>query len=179
MAIEIYSKAKVVKKDNNYYFLLKSGSKNTFFAPQIVIDDDLRDKRICGGRAIEWRIIAVGNEENAKNIALTSWNAPTGSIYGRIDFGDKLNIALWFFKNINKAIDYNSLDYIQKQNFDSLLSRYNSYKAENPSHWQIDLANISDRQAFSSKHEYCGKEYSIAGNSKTYKGFVFWQLNNL
>lgn len=177
MAINIYSKAKIVKKDDIYYFMVKSGAKNCWFAPyQTIIDDDLRDKRTGGGRAIEWEIVAHGDKQNAENIALTRWNAPTSNIYGRIDFGDGLNIALWFFKNIKKAIDYISLDDMQAFNFDSLLNRY---KERELSNWKIDLANISDEQAFSSKEKYCGKEFYIDGNGKVYGGFLFWQLNNL
>lgn len=185
MAIEIYDKAKIVKKDGMYYYLLKHGSKNTFTSPyQTVIDDNLNNKFLRGeSRSSDWRVIAYGTEKAhiARSIANTSWNAPTGAIYGEIRFGDKLNIALWYAKNIFKTVHYETLTDRQKANFDDILSWHETQKLDyenNGRHsaWCINLDDVDKEQKMKEVYEggYVLRQHEIIYDDRPY-----WQLDNL
>ncbi len=60
MAIEIYDKAKVIKKDGVKFYLLKNGSKNCFtVGGQRIIDNNFRSKFIVrDSRDSNWHVVA-------------------------------------------------------------------------------------------------------------------------
>lgn len=169
MSISIYDKAKVIEKDNVKTYILKCGSKNCFSNPyQYTIDNNLHDKYMRGTtRESDWSIVAKGNGRMAD----TRLNCPTSGVYGKIRFGNKMNIALFFDKV--KPTKYEDLDDEQKKNFDSLQGMYIGYE------W-IDLDNIDEKHAFSPVSNYCGNETIMTpDNSKEYNGRRYWHLDNL
>ena len=174
MAIEIYDNAKIVKKGNTYYYLLKHGSKNCFnYGGQTVIDNNFKNKLIRGlARESVWRVVAVGSCDDVINnkIAETELNCPTSYVYGRIRFGNKKNIALYFVKNKNKIIDYDTCDEEQRANIDSIILRCNN---------AIRLGQIKDAEAMKEKINYCNKEFLLKDNKVSFEGIDFWDLDNL
>lgn len=188
MSIEIYDKAKIIHKDNRFYFLLKHGSKNSYTcAHQKIVDDKLHNKYIKrDSRDSHWSIIAEGNEDalTSNTIGDTSWNAPTSSVYGQIRFGNHKNIALWYARNKHNWTDYAQLDEVQQKNFDSILSWYSQRKenlkdSDIASPWTINLDNIHTDQKLKVSQEYCGETYNIAQHSIVYEGMPFWDFDNL
>lgn len=180
MAIDIYDKASIVKKDDRYYYFVKNGSKNCFTCPfQTIVDNNFRNKFMKRqSRESNWKIIAVGNTDDVKNdkIALTDWNAPLFWYYGLVRFGDKTNIALYFVKNKNKILDYNLLDEIQKANIDNNIRHYID---ELKMQYTIDLSNIQEKDKIQEKASYCGTEYNLTDYSKQFNNLLFWNCNHL
>ena len=182
MAIEIYDKAKIVKKDDKYYYLLKYGSKNSFTCGgQSVMDDNFNMKYLHrDNRDSHWSVIAIGNEEDYKNdrIADTYWNSPTSEVYGRIRFGNGYNIALYFAKvrKAGKTILFERLTEQQQSNLRGTLEHGEK------SDWTINLSDIPERRKFKNIIEYCGKKFELASvfdNLVTFLGRGYWKLNNL
>ena len=98
MSIEIYSKAEIIKKDGVLYFFLKHHSANDCICRgQSVTDGNFNTKYLKkDGRGGSWSIKAHAPSEVYKTqIAFTDWNCPTSSVYGRIQFGNRKNIALY------------------------------------------------------------------------------------
>jgi hypothetical protein len=183
MAIEIYDKASIVKKDDKVYWFVKYGSKNCFTCPyQTVTDDTWHNKFLRGqSRDSHWSLVAYGAQKELDNdkIASTWLNSPTSEVYGQIRFGNHLNIALWFVKNKDKILKYEELDEEQQRNIDGLLSYY----AENKNNvsWAIDLSGeIPAGKQYEPEIEYCGNKYYVLdGHSVSYDGRVYWSLDNL
>ncbi len=176
MAIEIYDKAKIIKKDKKYYYFLKYGSKNCFTCAFQTVEDNNFHNRFIRRQARDshWSVIAVGNEVAYmdKHIGFTYWNGSTGAVYGRIAFGKVKNIALSFAKM--KAVDFDSLDDIQKGNIKAHLD----YARTNPK-YTIDLANIPDAKRFSTTDSYCGTDTLMSDSNRVwYKGMTYWNLDN-
>lgn len=181
MAIEIYDKASIVKKDNLYYYFLKNGSKNSFTCPlQSIVDNNFNNKFIKRQkRDSYWHLIAVGdkNSVNEDKIADTEWNAPTSYYYGQVRFGNKKNIALYFAKSKNKILDYDLLSDIQKDNIDKILKYYID---ELKRKYTIDLLNIKDNNKMLPLHTYCSNEAILLDNNYiVYNGKKYWDLDNL
>ncbi len=180
MAIEIYDKAKIVKKGKKYYYFIKGGSKNDYtLSGQTITDDNFEDKFLLRSkRTSDFHLIAIGDSKAVKKdkIAETYWNCPTSSVYGRIRFGNKKNIALWFVKNKDKITDYDLLNREQKKNIDKLIDYFvNERKME----YTIDLNNIEEDKEVKQKISYCDKEYLFSNNYINYKNKKFWDLDNL
>jgi hypothetical protein len=181
MAIDIYDKADIVKKDDKYYYFVKNGSKNCFTCPfQTIIDNDWNNRFIRSqSRESNWHLVAIGDENAVKNdkIAETEWNAPTSWYYGQIRFGNKKNIALYFVKRKNKITDYNLLNETQKANIDNEINVYvNEYKMK----YTIDLNNINPDKKAKTEITYCSNEPVLLNNNKLqYAGIDFWDLDNL
>lgn len=172
MSIEIYDRAKVVKKEGVFYYLVKHGSKNTFTVGSRVDDNFRRQYPSREVRHSEWRLIA--KSEGVGRMGDTKWNAPTSWIYGRIMFGNKRNIALALDKM--KPFDYESFDEWQKANFDSILELY---AKENYAQYVIDLADIKEEQMRKATLEYCGKTYDLNDYKVEFGGRFYWDLDNL
>lgn len=181
MAIEIYDKAKIIKKDNRYYYFLKNGSSNSFTCPfQTIVDNNFNNKFIIRqARDSDWHLIAIGNYEdvNEDKIADTLWNAPTSYYYGQVRFGNKKNIALYFVKSKNKIIDYDLLSNIQKYNIDKNILYYvEGLKGK----YTIDLGNIQEKDKMLPIQTYCGNNpILLEDNFITYNGRKYWDLDNL
>lgn len=181
MAIEIYDKAKIIKKDDVYYYFLKNGSKNSFTCPfQTIVDNNFNNKFIIRQtRDSNWHLIAIGrkNEVESDKIAETKWNAPTSWYYGEIRFGNKKNIALYFAKMKNKIIDYYLLSEIQKENINKEIEYYiNELKGK----YTIDLGNIQEKDKMLPIQTYCGNNpVLLEDNFITYNGKKYWDLDNL
>ncbi len=176
MSIEIYDKARIVKKGDTYHYLVKWGSKNCFTCPwQHVIGDDLHDRYLQREtRDSDWHCVATSNERDWKDntIALTVWNCPTSYVCGRIRFGNGKNIALYFAKKKERVTtDYNDLDEEQQKNVDKIITWEYSNR--------IDLGNIPEEKKGKSAITYCGNTFIIGANLKTYAGQYYWDLDNL
>jgi len=180
MAIEIYDKAKVIKKDGRYYYLLKYGSKNSFtYGGQYILGDDFRRKYLQReSRDSHWSIIADGEqaEYDTDQISDTYYNSSTGSMYGKIRFGNGKNIALYYVKNKEKLIDYDTLDSQQQSAVDGLIRHYESDEAKQ---YRCNLADIPEGKKFKAIDTYCRKQTFLDGNSKHYNGRIYWDLDNL
>jgi hypothetical protein len=182
MAIEIYDNAKIVRKNDTFYYFLKCGSKNCFTCPfQSIQDNNFHNHFITRqSRVSDWSIIAIGNAEAVRDnaIADTWWNSPTSSIYGQVRFGNKKNIALYFVKNKNKILDYDWLDETQKVNIDNLINHYTTGEGKE---YVIDLANIPEKKRFEDNISYCDKKFNLyeIGNGITYENKSYWTLDNL
>lgn len=179
MAIELYDKAKVIKKDNKYYYFLKHGSKNSFTCRgQSILDNNFRNKFICrDSRDSHWMITAIGGEKEYQEqaIANTYWNTTTSQVYGKIAFGNKKNIALYYVKTPAQDF-YTDFDDRQRANIDKLIAYAENCRKEFA---PIDLANIDEARKFKAHYEYCGKPVVLEGNSLSYKGKIYWNLDNL
>lgn len=182
MAIEIYDRAKIVKKEEKYFYLVKFGSKNCFtLGGQYVMDDSFNMKYLHrNNRDSHWSVIAIGNEEDYRNdrIADTYWNAPTSQVYGRIRFGNGYNIALYFarLRKAGKTILFERLTEQQQDNLRSLLEESEREK------WAIKLWDIPEHKRFKNVIEYCGNQFqmgSVFNNVVTFLGRSYWKLNNL
>ena len=69
MAIEIYDKAKIIKKDNKYYYFLKNGSSNSFTCPfQTIVDEDFNNKFIRRQTEIAIALNTIGRKTKLKAI---------------------------------------------------------------------------------------------------------------
>lgn len=178
MSIEIYDKAEVIRKGEKYYFLLKSGSKNSYTCGrQYIIDGNFRPKFIRrDSRDSTWHVIAVGDKESyiSRAIAKTYWNAPTSEVYGAIRFGNKKNIALWLAKRTARdyAVDF---DEAQRAKIDEIIGYSNA-------EYIIDLTKpIPAGKGFKMAHDYCGKQtLLIMGESaEKHGGIIYWSLDNL
>lgn len=181
MAIEIYDKAVIVKKNEHIYYFLKYGSKNSFTCGgQYVTGNDFRSQYLTRlTRDSHWSIIAHGGikEWQADIIANTDWNCPTSSVYGQIRFGNKKNIALYFVKNKDKVLNYDLLDGAQQQHIDQLI-KY-CLLPENK-RYSIDLSAVPANKEFKEQHDYCGTIFSMGhDNSQYYNGKNYWNLDNL
>lgn len=180
MSIEIYDKAKIIRKDGIYYYMLKHGSRNSFTCGgQSILDDNFRNKFIQrDSRDSTWHIIAKGNVQDYLNgrIADTYWNATTAMVYGRICFGNKKNIALYFIKT--KPLDfYRDLDSSQQINVGKLITYSEDEKRGKP--YTIDLSAIDSRRALKSEYEYCGETMQLLPHSLNYNGKNYWNVDNL
>jgi len=172
MSIEIYDKAEVIKLNDCYVFMVKHGSKNSYTCPnQYTIDSNFNDKYIRRqSRDSTWYVIAKSKNQSA--IADTYWNCPTASIYGRVMFGDRKNIALYLAKKKAKTKD----DYTEKQwrNIEQII------EYGNKSMYCIDIdKGIPENKMTKRDIEYCGKMYSILDNMTTLGTHTYWQLDNL
>lgn len=169
MSIQLYDRGAVIIRNNTKHYLVKHGSKNSFTCPyQTRTDNHFKRQYLRReARDSDWHVVARGEGKMAD----TSWNAPTGYIYGRILFGNKYNIALYLDKV--KPIDYETLSEEQKYNVDVILNWYVGKGCV------IDLADIKPEQKMKDVHNYCGKEFHLAENSVTYKGKTYWKLDNL
>jgi hypothetical protein len=180
MSIEIYDKAKIVKKDGRYHYFVKNGSKNSFTCGgQTIKDNNFRNKFIKHQtRDSDWHMIAHGDSEafETDKIADTEWNCPTSNVYGQIRFGNKLNIALYFAKNKSKVLDYDKLDDIQKSNISSLI---NYALRDDNKEWTIDLSDIPENKRHKEIVNYCGKEFRRFQNYTDYGEKIYWLLDNL
>lgn len=180
MSIDIYDKADLIKKDNTYYYFVKSGSKNCFTCPfQGILGNDWNYKMARRQtRESNWKLIATGGSEEVVNdkIAETHWNAPTSCYYGQVRFGNKKNIALYFVKNKGKAKDYSLLTEYQKENIDEMLDEYLNKLAGK---YTIDLKDIKDNEKTKTEEIYCGEVFKLSDNSISYNGKDYWNLNNL
>ena len=175
MSIEIYSKAKVIKKDGIYYYFLKHHSKNDCIcAGQYTVDANFRDKYLYrDGRAGSWSIKAHGGqaEYESNAIASTDWNAPTGYIYGSVQFGNKKNIALYWSKcKVNNFEDY---DAEQQKNILEDIVWYLK------SDYQCNLADIPANKSVQAVQEYCDKKWSLVDYAISFAGRLYWNLDNL
>jgi len=183
MAIEIYDKASIIKKDNKVYWFVKYGSKNCFTCPyQTITDNTWHNKFLRGqSRDSHWSLVAYGTQKELENdkIANTWLNSPTSEVYGQIRFGDKKNMALWFVKNKDKSLNYKELDEEQQRNIDSLLTYYNEDQKNMA--WAVDLTgDIPEKKQYMPEITYCdNKYYVLDGYSTSYAGRVFWSLDNL
>lgn len=179
MAIEIYDKAKIIKKDNTYYYFLKNGSKNCFTCPfQTIVDNNFNNKFIRRQtRESNWHVIAISNYDDFKSnkIADTNWNAPTSWYYGQIRFGNKKNIALFFSKT--KPINYDILSINQQYNIDNYI---NYYINELMLKYTIDLGKIDDKNKMKPIQTYCNDEPILLDNNYIiFNGKKYWDLDNL
>lgn len=168
MSIEMYDKAKVIIKDDIKYFLLKYGSKNTFICGgQMITDNDLHHKYISRDvRDSHWSIIAYGSGYMAD----TYWNAPTGSVYGRIHFGDKKNMA--YYMDRVKPIPFEELDAEQQSVFIGLIPTPDN-------EYVIDLENIPENKKVKYVSDYCGTQERIEDFAKYHNERAYWNLDNL
>lgn len=176
MSIEIYNKAKVIKKDDKYFYFLKYHSKNDCVCGgQVIVDDNFNDKYIRrNSRSGSWSVKAHGGqaEYEADKISETDWNCPTCYVYGQIRFGNKKNIALYWTKT--KPIDYYSLTEMQQKNVLESIVWY--FKSD----YQCNLSNIPEKNRFKAVHTYCSdKPITLSEGSLTYKGHIYWNLDNL
>lgn len=179
MSISLYDAAKKIKKDGTTYFLLKSGSKNCFtYGGQRIIDNDLRDKWTRGEtRESDWSVIA----KTTRNIplAVAHWNAPVSHLYGRIQFGNGYNVALYLDRK--EATPYEQLDEQQQRNFDQLLAHAETVEEK----WldsMIDLdkyPDLPENKLYKTEHTYCGREMYVNGNHTTYQGRIYWKETTL
>lgn len=178
MAIEIYDKAKVIKKGDTVYYLLKGGSKNCYTLPyQTRINNDLRNEYMRReSRESDWTCVCYGSifDHSEQRVAHTCYNCPTSYVYGQIRFGNKKNIALFWAKTT--PADYETLDDIQKYNFDKIVQQSKEYS--------FSLDNIPESKFFKHTHNYCGREFTINGGNvnnyaKAYNGRIYWDLDNL
>jgi len=180
MAIEIYDKAEIIKKNNKFYYFVKFGSKNCFTcAFQMIVDDNFEDKFLRGqSRNSNWHLVAIGNAPAVKSdlIANTCWNCPTSYIYGRIKFGNKKNIALYFVKRKNKILDYALLSDMQQTNINHTIDYY---VKELKGQYTIDLQNIKIKDAKADIADYCGDTYRMKNNFVEYNDKQYWDLDNL
>ncbi len=179
MSIEIYNKATIIKRDNKYYYFLKYHSKNDCICGgQVIIDDNFNNKFIRrNSRAGSWSVKAIGREKEHKENAIHKiyFNCPTCHVYGKIQFGNRKNIALYWIKT--KVKNYVDFTDEQRGNIDSLIGYAESEEGKK---YVIDLANIREDQKFKAVHSYCDdKVITLARGSKTYKGMIFWDLDNL
>ena len=172
MSIEIYDKAEVVQKDDTFYYLIKYGSKNCFTCRyQLVIDNKFNNKFLKREtRDSFWTVIATGGIEEYKNkaIANTIWNCPTSEAYGKVKFGNKNNMALYFAKS--RPFCYELLDPTKRCNISKILSQSGKV---------IDLKNIDTNKSVKSKVNYCDKEFLLDDNFVLYDGKKYWNLDNL
>jgi hypothetical protein len=178
MSIEIYQKAKIIKKDDKFYYFLRHHSKNDCLCGgQYVEDIDFRDKWISrNSRTGSWAIKAIGGIEefNNKTIADTNWNCPTSEAYGRIQFGNHLNIALYWAKC--KPIDFYSFDEEQQRHIQDRINYYEN-KAKK---YVIDLKDIPEHKKVKAMSEYCGDKIEASkDNTLLYAGKTYWNLDNL
>ena len=185
MSIEIYDKAEIVKKGETYYYFLKNGSKNCFTCPnQTIVANDFNNKYLRGqSRESNWHIIAMGDSNTVKlnKIAETYFNSPTSVIYGRIQFGNKTNIALFYAKK-KKILDYDLLNETQKKNIDEKIEYNKKLK------WLYTI-NLNEpipqeKQFKAEKQQYnYGEEkptiYKINDYNVLYNDKQYWNLNNL
>ncbi len=176
MSIEIYSKAESIKKDGITYYFLKHHSKNDCICKhQSVIDGNFKTKFLMrDGRGGSWSIKAhAPSDIYQSQIAFTKYNCPTSYMYGKIQFGNKKNIALYWRKH--KVKDFKDFNEYQQLNIVSIIDRYN--RPEN-AHY-IDLSAIKAEDECKNVLEYCGKNYTMQDNSIEYKGQHYWDLDNL
>jgi hypothetical protein len=178
MSIEIYNKAKIIKKDDKYYYFLKHHSKNDCICGgQVIVDDNFNNKYIArNSRAGSWSIKAIGNEETYKNntIAKTEWNCPTSYVYGQIMFGNKKNIALYWVKC--KVENYNDFTDEQKYNIGESIK----YAENDGKKYVIDLTDIKENELMKKEHFYCDDTpILIENNYIKYNGQIYWNLDNL
>ena len=181
MAIEIYDKAVIVKKNNLYFYFLKSGSKNCFTCPfQSIEDNNFNNKFIRSqSRESNWHLIAIGDSEAIRQdkISETKWNAPTSDYYGQVRFGNKKNIALAFVKNKNRIWNYDLLNETQKANIDNNIKYY---IIDQKMEWTIDLQKpLEDNKKMEDRVRYCDNEFNLAENCLEYAGKKYWDLDNL
>lgn len=174
MAIEIYDKGKVIRKDGKLYFLIKHGSKNSFTLPnQRVVGDNLFNKFLRKEtRDSDWEIIATGTSQ--EGILDSLYNCPTSSVYGKIRFGNKKNMACYLAKV--KVDEYSELLDEQRINFNRLFPMFSDSKGDERG---IDLDNLKDNQKMKEKVEYCGKTFELKDNFKIMFGRKCWNLDNL
>lgn len=173
MSIELYDRAAVIKKDGVKYYLVKHGSKNSFTCPgQYRTDGNFKRQYLRReARDSDWHLVAYGDGYMSD----TSWNAPTGYIYGRIAFGNKRNIALALDKM--KPRDYESYDEEQRANIDKLLNHAKDigYKysvnlaGEIPSN---DLVKVIHNQGTE-------RELRMYDHKIDFEGRSYWNLDNL
>jgi hypothetical protein len=178
MAIEIYDKAKVIKKDGTFYFFVKWGSKNCFTCPgQTVYDDNFHRKFLSREvRDSDWYCVAKGKEQ--ATILKSSWNCPTSSVYGVIRFGNGKNIASYLAKTA--AVPYETLDSVQQGAVDGFISTLEDHIAK--AEWlggNIDLDAMKPEQEMKIVHGYCGTDFKIVDHLKNVLGYPAWDLNNL
>lgn len=180
MAIEIFDCAEIVKKDGEYFYFLMFGSKNCFSMPGQYVDGPRFNRRYTanGRRESNWHLVAVGGEkefqENA--IAKTFWNSFPGHVYGKIRFGNRKNIALYFtnLKYKNKVLNYEDLNYLQQNTINFLIHTQRGTK------FCIDLSNIPEHQGVEEEISYCEPEpYKLKDHFKVVHGIKFWDLNVL
>lgn len=172
MSIELYDRAAVIKKEGVKYYLVKHGSKNSFTCPgQYRTDGNFRRQYLRReARDSDWHLVAYG-EGYMSN---TSWNAPTGYIYGRIAFGNKRNIALALDKM--KARDYESYDDEQRANIDKILN----YNKEKDYRYSIDLKNITADDGVKVIHNQGTlREVRLSDHKVSFEGRDYWDLDNL
>lgn len=179
MSISLYDAAKKIKKDDTTYFMVKSGSKNCFImGGQRIIDNNLHSKWTRGEtRESDWSIIA----KTKRNIplAVTNWNAPVSYLYGRIQFGNGYNVALYLDRK--EATPYEELDLEQQDNFDELLAHAEQVDTKYLDS-MIDLdqyPDLPERKQYQPEHTYCGKEMYVNGNHTTYQGRIYWKETTL
>lgn len=170
MSIEMYDRAAVIKKDGTNYYMVKHGSKNTFNIGRRTSNDFRPEYKQRESRCSDWRVVAKGEGKMAD----TSWNAPTGWIYGRIQFGNKRNIALYLDKQ--KPRDFENFDEVQQGEIASIIDGYNK---PNRAEWVIDLKNIKPEKQVKTEHEYCGNVTRLADHAEQYEGRDYWSLDNL
>jgi len=180
MSIDIYDKADIIKKEDVYYFFVKSGSKNCTNCPfQTIVDDNWNYKFVKREtRESDWKLIATGGKDEiiTDAIANTEWNAPTSWYYGQVRFGNKKNIALYFAKSKNKIKDYYSLTESQQKNIDN---KINYYMNEQQGKYTIDLKNIKENEKMKTEIIYCGNNFSMHNDYITFNGKNYWNLDNL
>lgn len=178
MSIEIYNKAKIVKKGDTFYYFLKHHSKNDCICGgQVIVDDNFNDKYIRrDSRAGSWSVQAHGGEAErvSDKIADTFLNCPTSYIYGQVRFGNKKNIALYYAKQKDNYIDFENLSEMQKRNVSEKIEWY--LKNER----QCNLAEIPERMKTKEVHRYCDdKDIKLSEHSMTHNGRIYWNLDNL
>lgn len=178
MSIEIYNKARVIKKDDKYYYFLKYHSKNDCICGgQYTVDDNFNNKYLQRDSfSGSWSVKAIGGkkEYNDQAIHKTFWNCPTSYVYGEIRFGNKKNIALYWAKK--KVENYYDFTDEQKENIDNSIN----WAIGKGKKYIIDLTDIAEKDKFKAVHKYCDdKPITLAMGSKTYKNKIYWDLDNL
>jgi len=179
MAINIYDSAKKIQKEDTTFFLIKCGSKNCFTYPyQRLVDNDLHYKTSQREtRESDWSCVA--KTKTNKRMAITRWNCPTGSIYGRIQFGNKYNIALYLDRK--KTTLYEELDDMQQKVFDDIvMSSENVDEKYSDSLLDLDKNHdIPEPKRYKTTHDYCGRVFDIKNYLKRYEGHSYWKCENL
>lgn len=179
MAINLYDSAKKISKDGTTYMLVKSGSKNCFDVPgNRIIDNNLHTKYTRGEtRESDWSVIA--KTKHNRPMAVTQWNCPLSQIYGKVQFGNRYNIALYLDRLA--PVDFNELDEEQQTNFNIILSRSQDVDQQYmDSIIDLDLyPDLPENKQYKTEHEYCGHKMYVGSNHTTYRGRIYWKETTL
>ena len=171
MAIELYDAAKKIQKDDTTYYFVKHGSKNVSTYGSRLDKNFRREYPRGEYRDSDWYLVAYKKKASPAKMAQTSWNSPTGYIYGRIQFGNGYNIALYLDRQT--ATKWDEFDLEQQAGVIGVIGNGKQYQ------YAIELDNPEHQRKHNLSHEYCGKTYSLADYFTAYDGTIYWKLDNL